>query len=177
MRNLLMEHKFHLWDKLSTPPMNNLMVMCTKLDHCSSQIDLFVDNVIHVCNTCVNTKGKVGANFAKWWTRLKCLLPKMKDNVANPSNFVFVTIKKKIFTFIKLQHCKWPKHLAKKKIEIILYVNHLHLVHQTWLSYFLFILASNQNGLLGSQLDEVKNRHHHWIWLEQMEPFESTIVI
>lgn len=138
-----------------------------------------MDNVIHVCNTCVNTKGKVGTNFAKWWTRLKCLFPKMKDNATNPSNFVFVTIKKKIFTFVKLQHCKWPKHYTLWKVRLksifMLIIFTLYTKNDCHISFS--FLASNQNGLLGFQLDEVQKGDHHWTRLEQMEPFESTIVV
>jgi hypothetical protein len=174
-----MEQKFHLRDKLFTPPINNRIVMYTKLDHCSNQIDLLMDNVIHACNTCINTEGKGGTNFAEWWTRIKCLLLKMKDNVANPSDFVFITIKNKIFTVVKLQHCKWPKHYTLWKVRLkslfMLIIFTLYTKHDCHISCS--FLASNQNCLSGSQLDEVKKGHHHWIWLEQMKPCESIIVV
>jgi hypothetical protein len=38
-------------------------------------------------------------------------------------------------------------------------------------------LAFGQNGLSGFQLEEVQKKHHHWIWSEQIEPFESIIYL
>jgi hypothetical protein len=46
----------------------NFIVMCTKMDCCSTQINLILDNVIHVCGTCVNTKGRGGTSFVRWCT-------------------------------------------------------------------------------------------------------------
>jgi hypothetical protein len=46
----------------------NFIVMCTKMDCRLNQINIVVDNVMHACGTCVDTKRRGGTSFAKWRT-------------------------------------------------------------------------------------------------------------
>jgi hypothetical protein len=105
--NLILEQEFDLWDKLSTPPISRWMVICTKMDRCSSPIALFVNNIIHACNTCVNKKRRGGTNFVEWQTKTICL----KWRTMSPVQMILLLqpLKNK-YSHLSLQHCKWPKH-------------------------------------------------------------------
>jgi hypothetical protein len=80
-------------------------------------------------------KGRGETNLAKWQTWTKCLFVVMKDSVTSPSHFIAIIVKKEIFSFVitTLQTTKTPC-LLESKIEVIIYVHHLHLTP----SYFLF---------------------------------------
>jgi hypothetical protein len=73
-------------------------------------------------------KGRGGTNLTKWQTWIRCLFVEMKDSVTNPNHFVVIIVKKEIFTFVitTLQMTKTPC-LLESKIEVIIYVCHLHL--------------------------------------------------
>jgi len=120
--NLILEQKLDLWDKLSTPPISHWMVMCTKMDCCLSLIALFVNNVIHACNTCVNKKRRGGTNFVKWQTKIICLKWRTMSLVQMISLLQPLKIK---YSHLSLQHYKWSKHwtLQKAKLKSFLLIN------------------------------------------------------
>jgi len=103
-------------------------------------------------------KGRGGTNLAKWQTWTRCLFVEMKDNVTSPSHFIAIIVKEEIFAFVitTLQMTKAPC-LFESKIEVIIYVHHLHLTP----SYFLSIPCIWPKCHMGFQLKETKKRNHH----------------
>ncbi len=115
-------------------------------------------------------KGRGGTNLAKWQTWTKCLFVEMKDNVISPSHFIVIIVKKEIFAFVitTLQTTETPC-LLESKIEVIIYVHHLHFTP----SYFLSIpciwpkcpskFSTKKNSKKTSSLNLIERNGTFWI--------------
>lgn len=115
-------------------------------------------------------KRRGGTNLAKWQTWTSCLFVEMKDNVTSPSHFIIVIVKKNIYAFVitTLQMTEAPCLLVNK-IEIIIYVHHLHLTP----SYFLSIpciwpkcpsgFSTKKNSKKASLLNLIETNGTFWI--------------
>ncbi len=112
----------------------------------------------------------------KWWPGLGVCLLKWKTMLLVQVILLLLLFKRKYSHLSCCNIINDPNIVPCKKQDWNHYLCSLFSCYTKHDYYILYsFITFGQNGLSGFQMEEVQKGRHHWIWSEQMEPFESII--